>query len=146
MSVNLIKPFFRSQLISLGYDNEWPDAYKFSDIPSTRRDKAFHILIGAAFSASQNQTDQTILIPVGLTVFFKAGRIEEDARIAAMAAAEQIIKKICDPKVRTSEASEGIKDVRISSFEAVPLSDDQDNVTQLNMAFELLYILDFEDQ
>jgi hypothetical protein len=145
MSINLIKPLFRKNMLELGFDNEWPEAYQFEDIPSTRRDKAFHILIGGAFGASQNQTDQVVLLPVGLTVFFKAGKIEEDARIEAMSAAENIIKKICAPKVRVSEASDGIKDIRLSSFEAIPLSNDQDNVTRLNMAFEVLYILDFEE-
>ncbi len=145
MSIQSVKPYFRTRLAAIGYKNEWPEAYQFEDIPSTKRDKAFHILLGDAFSNGQNQTDQEILIPVGVTIFFKAGRKEEDGRLASMIAAEAVIKEVCAPKNRVAQASTGIKDVRLSSFEAVPLSDDQDNVTRLNLAFEVLYILDFTE-
>jgi len=145
MSISSIKPFFRAQLNAIGYTNEWTEAYQFDDIPSTKRDKAFHILLGDAFSNGQNQTDQEILIPVGVTIYFKAGRVEEDGRLTSMIAAEAVIKQICSPQIRVTQANDGIKDVRISSFEAVPLSEDQDNITRLNLAFEVYYILDFAE-
>lgn len=145
MSIASIKPYFRARLSAIGYSNEWPEAYQFEDIPSTRRDKAYHILLGDAFSNGQNQTDQEILIPVGVTIFFKAGRVEEGGRLASMISAEAVIREVCAPKNRVTQASDGIKDVRLSSFEAVPLSEDQDNVTRLNLAFEVLYILDFAE-
>lgn len=145
MSIQSVKPYFKARLADAGYTNEWAEAFQFEDIPATRRDKAFHILLGDAFSQQQNQTDLEILIPVGVTIFFKAGRVEEDGRLASMVAAEAIIRKVCAPQYRVAQASDGIKDVRLSSFEAVPLSDDQDNITRLNMAFEVFYIVDFEE-
>jgi hypothetical protein len=143
MSIQSVKPYFKTMLAQAGYTNEWAEAYQFEDIPATRRDKAFHILLGDAFGQKQNQTDLEIIIPVGVTIFFKAGRVEEDGRLASMVAAEAVIKRVCAPQNRVTQASDGIKDVRLSSFEAVPLSDDQDNITRLNMSFEVLYILDF---
>jgi hypothetical protein len=145
MSITKIKPYFRTRLQAIGYTNEWPEAFDFENIPSTRRDKAFHILIGDVFNFDQNQTDQTMLVPVGLSVFFNATRENEQAHIDALASGEAIIKEICAPKNRVTQASDGIKDVRAQSFEVIPLSDDQQRVMRLNMAFEVLYILDFEE-
>jgi len=144
MSLNLIKPYFRARMNAIGFSNEWHEAFTTENIPRTRIDKAFHILLGNGSGIRQNQDDQEITIPVGMQLFFLSGRDEEQGRIAAMTEAERIIKEVCAPKNRVTQASDGIKDVRLNSFEAVALDISNDNITLLNIEFEVFYILDFE--
>lgn len=144
MSVQNIKPYFRARMLALGYDNEHEEAFDTTEIPSTRIDNAFHILLGNLTGLSNNQNHQEILVPVGLQMFFKAYRVEEDGRLLAMSVMENIIKECCTASNRVTQASDGIKDVRFLSGEAVPMDASQDNITLLQMEFEVLYMLDFE--
>ena len=144
MSIQSIKPYFRARMLALGYEKEHPEAFSTASIASTLRDKTFHILIGDLSGVSNNQNHQVIEAGVGMQMFFKGYRKEEDGRLLSMAALESIIKEVCTSRNRVTQALDGIKDVKFISAEAVPVEDTQDNITLLNMTFEVLYTLDFE--
>ena len=144
MSIQHIKPYFRTRMSALGYRKEHPEAFDVEEVPSTIIDETFHILLGDLTGISITQNHQVIEVPVGLQMFFKGYRSEEDGRLRAMEAMEDIIKECCTAVNRVTQASDGIKNVEFATGVAVPMDESQDNITLLQMEFVVLYTLDFE--
>lgn len=144
MSFDVVKGYFRSRMSALGFTKEHPKPFDTDEIASTLRDKTFHILLANFNGVSNNQNHQVMTIEVGMQMFFKGYRNEEDGRQLAVETLDSIIKECCTAVNRVTQASDGIKNVSFLFAETVPVEDSNDNITLLNMAFEVLYTLDFE--
>ena len=99
---------------------------------------------GPATFVSNNQNHLVMTVDVGLQMFFKGFRSEEDGRLAAEVALEDILKECLTAENRVTQASTGIKDVKLSTAEIIRMDESQDNISLLQMAFVVEYTLDFE--
>lgn len=101
MSITNIKPYFRSRLDTLGF-NEWDDAFNIDNIPETILDRAYHILLPSINGGSINQTDQSTSSSVQVSVFLKGYRNSNEAIDQAILEVENIVKDVCNIVNRTS--------------------------------------------
>jgi hypothetical protein len=143
MSLANIKPYFRDRMAAVGYENEHTEAFNLENIPSTLRDEAFHILVGAATGQSNNQNHLVMTVEVELQMFFKGYRSEEDGRLRAEIAMENILKETLTAKNRVTQASTGIKNVEVDTAAIAPLDESRDNVSAMAILFSVTYMLDF---
>ena len=144
MSLASIKPYFRARMAALGYKNEHLEAFDTEEIASTLVDEAFHIVVGPASGVSNNQNHLVMTVEVGLEMFFKGYRTEETGRLRSEVALEKILKECLTAANRVTQASDGIKDVKLTAAEIAPMDESQDNITMLGIVFGVDYILDFE--
>lgn len=144
MSLASIKPYFRARMAALGYQNEHLEAFDSDDIASTLIDEAFHIVVGPASGVGNNQNHLVMTVEVGLEMFFKGYRSEENGRLRAEIALENILKECLTAANRVTQASDGIKDVKLTAAEIQAMDESQDNISLLGIVFGVDYILDFE--
>lgn len=144
MSLASIKPYFRARMNALGFTKEHPEAFDAEEVPSTIIDKTFHILNGPSTFVSNNQNHLVMTVDVGMQIFFKGYRDEEQGRLRAESALESILRETLTATNRVTQASDGIKDVKLTSAEIIPMDESQDNISLLQMEFSVDYTLDFE--
>ncbi len=101
MSLTNIKPYFRSRLDFLGF-NEWDDAFNVDNIPETTLDNAYHILLPSITGGSINQLDQPTSSAVEVLLFLKGYRNSNEAIDQAILNVETILKDVCNVVNRTS--------------------------------------------
>jgi len=144
MSLASIKPYFRARLNTLGFTKEHPEAFDVEAVASTIIDKTFHILNGPATLVSNNQNHLVFTVDVGVQIFFKGYRSEENGRLRAESALEDILKETLSATNRVTQASDGIKDVKLVTAEIIPMDESQDNISLLQIGFSVDFTLDFE--
>lgn len=135
MSMDKIRPFFKARLESLGYSH-WVDSFSDLNTPRTQIDRSF-VNPSVSFSVSGlNASDVEITTSYELSIKLEAFRDPDSKIDEALERAEAIIQLVCSEEARL--ATPEIKQVRAVSGAVVPLDDDDnDNVIQLNLSFDV---------
>lgn len=130
MSLNNIRPYFRTRLDGLGY-LEHEDGFNRQNIPQTILNKSYHILVESVSGGPINHTDQFTESSVLVSVFFKGYRNVNEAIDDAISNVETIIKDVCKVVNRTST----LLNVVFEGSDFLPLSDTNDNSVLVEMRF-----------
>jgi predicted acylesterase/phospholipase RssA len=125
MSVALIKPYFASKLIALGYE-EWPDGFGDDNIPSTLLDRSFHQRFLSCDSRSINQESFEMVVNHQMKVFFKGFNTPANAIDEGLVRCQTIVASVLNFADYTDA---GIKGLFFDSFTVDPFDEVQnDNI------------------
>lgn len=138
MSLTLVRPYFRTRLNALGYE-EWPDGFDYEQIPETVIDESYHLTVGPISLVNTTHTVNEFSYPILLRVYLKGFRDPAAAIDDAVERGEAII---CDVTKITNATQQGIKDVVFGSFEPVPKASTNDNIVLMDFSFTAKVILD----
>jgi len=134
MSLVNIRPYIRNQMESLAF-KEWKDGFADDNIPSSIIDRSYFLGIGTATEDQTNALDVELTQEVELRVYFKGFRDPQGAIDSCLGECEAIIAKLCKFADYTEA---GLKQVRFSSMDIEPLTDEQnDNVVRAVFVFEV---------
>lgn len=95
MSLDLIRPYFRAQVSSLGFE-EWPDGYGDDNIPATILDRSFHQRLVSVSGTGVNQETIEYLATHSVKVLFKGFNDPASAIDQGIMDAQSIIVKCMD--------------------------------------------------
>lgn len=132
--ISEIRPYFTTVAKSLGL-KEHTDAFYDENIASSVIDKSFHVLLE---QGSLSRTDQLLLgmsIPCRVRFWIKGYQTPTQAVTKAEELAEVFIKEACKSSLRLSQAC--IKNVLPSTVQVEALTDDNDNVAQATISFNV---------
>lgn len=138
MSLTLVRPYFRTRLDSLGY-NEWTDGFDFENIPETILDGAYHLEIGTLSSIGVEHTMIDMEYPLTVRLYLKGFRDPASAIDESISQGEAIV---CDITKIVNANQQGIKGVEFSTMQPIPKSDNNDNIILLEMEFTARVIID----
>lgn len=140
MTLDGLRGFFRTQIDALGY-REWEDGFNRNNIPATVIDRAYHLQIGRIVSAPANQLHHVFSFPIKVSVHRKGFRNPSVAIDQTLADAQNIMSVILAPETRLQ--TNGLKDIRPTSVEVVPLSESNDNAVIVEIEFSSVLIFKF---
>lgn len=136
MSLSNIYPYFRSRMKGLGYE-EWPDGFNRDNIPSTIRNKSFHILTPDMVGGTVNQNHQDTSTSVSISFIINGYRDPTEAKEKAMLELEKIIKDIINIRNRTAT----LLNVIFEGANMDALNSNDDNQVLVDMNFTAIVVL-----
>lgn len=107
MSLDLIRPYFRAQVSSLGFE-EWPDGYGDDNIPATILDRSFHQRVISVDGRAVNQETIEYMTTHSVKVFFKGFNDPSSAIDQGILDAQSIIVKCMKLSDYTTAGLKGI--------------------------------------
>ena len=138
MSLSLVRPYFRTRLDGLGYE-EWDDGFDFQNIPESIIDGSYHLTTGEITRINTDHQVTYLSYPVFVRLYFDGFRNPKEAIDEAVEQGETIISDIIS--IANSNA-QGIKDVQFDSMEPAPKGITNDNIILLDMAFSARVVID----
>jgi hypothetical protein len=136
MSLSLVRPFIRTRLNELGFQ-EWPDGFNTENIPETLLDKAYHIATPSADFGTLNHHDQPIDLRQELSIFRKGFRDPAEAIDTIIGDCEDIVCDLLDPENRF----DGHLNIVFRGFTIEPLNDENDNSVKAVLSFDVVVTL-----
>lgn len=140
MTLNNIYSHFEATFNYFGFE-EWDDAFNIENIGSTIIDRAYHLNVPTILGGAINHTEQETSSTVVVNLFIKGFRYPKDAKIQGMAIVEDIIRKACNIKDRTT----GLLNVVFESSDFDFLASSNDNICKVEMRFTAEVIIDVEE-
>lgn len=139
MSFSKLKPYFQERLQAVDSGlKEWKDAFNINNIPATIADKAWHIDLGPFnYLPGSAQTSLPFNCQVELSVIVKGYREPQLGVDKATALAESIVKEVCDPLNRLTQAkTRNIKNVLPNLVNIRRYSESNDNLVVIEIRFD----------
>ena len=137
MSFASVRPYFRTQLESLGFI-EWTDSFAIDNIPSTILDGRFHMLFDNISPLQLGGDTQDLDISMTLRVFRKGFRNASYAIDQLAIDGDNIIANVLKPINRLGII---IKNVKLNSVNIEPYGPSDDNIGVLIMGFTVFSVI-----
>jgi hypothetical protein len=141
MSLTAVRPYFKTQLGTLGY-KEHKDAFNVENVPSQALAKTYQLNIGSPRQVMVDQQSINIQTPVTLTMYGKAAKDTTISTDAAFEMVEEVVTLLMRP---TNRLTQTFKNLLLLSVEVVPIDESNDNAIEVRMNFEVHTILSFKE-
>lgn len=129
--------YARTRLKAQGL-TEWTGGFTFENIPKTKLDSVFHLDMGQARGAGNNQLTQTIEVPFTVRVFCSPAK-DSRARIDdGIKRGDSVIADFIAAKNRFNQP--GIKNISFDAMEIVNISKSNDNGVIVKIDFSALVL------
>lgn len=140
MTLNNIYEHFQKTM-EFFYFEEWKDAFNIENIANTTIGKAYHLNIPTLLGGPINHTEQETSSTMVVNFFAKGYRDPQEAKFKAINAVEQIIRKACNIKDRTT----GLLNVIFENADFDFVASSNDNIVKVEMRFTVEVIIDVEE-
>lgn len=132
MSLSLVRPYFTTIAIDLGYKKHY-DGFPTDNIPSSTFDRTFHVESFEFTGQGQNQTALELEAPTVVRLFFKAYQDVDKAIETATVAGELYIEAALDGATRLS--GPGVKNVFFDQMSVEAYAATNDNYVVCRLQF-----------
>lgn len=138
MSITSIKPYFRTQLNTLGL-TEWDDGFADDNIPSTLIDGAYFQFINSVTGVQLNNNHLEMSVNHEVRVYFKGFRDPATAIDESVLKCEDIIKAVANI---VNQDGTDLKGVYLGNLTIEPLeADNNDNIIRAILTFDVRIFL-----
>ena len=133
-NISKVRPLFRTMLEGLNYV-EHVSEFDAENIPSSVRDKSYHIKSGDLSGAPSNQQANVFIYPITLTIFSEGYRDTSSAIDGADVIRESIFTTILNP---TNRLGVNIKNIEPTSSSIATIDESNDNSLVIEFNFECI--------
>jgi hypothetical protein len=139
MSLTNVKPWIRTRMRALGYQDEWK-GFDFENIPKTALNRTYHIETGDAVGDGEaDQQTQDVEFAFIVRIFRAPNKNPGGLIDDGVSSGQAVIQDLIKVANRTTQS--GFKNVSFDYLSSKPLNDENDNGVITEIGFKAMVIL-----